>query len=177
VWSEAEESAKSIRERLDKRKQPRPRKAFTGAGVGKRNRGRQVPARERAINRLSVPSFFPADLADDLEVHSTVSSHRRDVRPYNPPEPIVFQELEADGLDERPVFDSNPCAPKQDLLLASGGVIPGPIAQWLRPYQVEGVEFMFRRWKDGQGGILGDDMGLGSMFISLLHLTCKKRSR
>jgi hypothetical protein len=47
-------------------------------------------------------------------------------------------------------------------LLASGGVIPASIAQWLRPYQVEGVEHMYRLWKEGRGGILGDDMGLGS---------------
>lgn len=74
----------------------------------------------------------------------------------------MFSDIESDNITERPCFDTSPSAPKEDLLLASGGVIPGPIAQYLRNYQVEGVEFMYRLWKEGRGGILGDDMGLGS---------------
>ena len=70
-------------------------------------------------------------------------------------------------MTERPCFDTAPPALKEDLLLASGGVIPAPIAQWLRHYQVEGVEYMYRLWKAGRGGILGDDMGLGSIIPSL----------
>ena len=76
----------------------------------------------------------------------------------------MFSDLdESDNVTERPCFDTDAPAPKEDLLLASGGVIPAPIAQWLRNYQVEGVEYMHRLWKEGRGGILGDDMGLGSI--------------
>jgi len=89
-------------------------------------------------------------------------SRRPDLKPYTPPEPIVFSELESDDATERPDFDTTPSAPKEDLQLSSGGIIPASIAQWLRNYQVEGVEFMYRLWKSGRGGILGDDMGLGS---------------
>jgi hypothetical protein len=74
----------------------------------------------------------------------------------------MFPELESDDAAERPDFDTTPSAPKEDLQLSSGGIIPASIAQWLRNYQVEGVEFMYRLWKSGRGGILGDDMGLGS---------------
>ena len=79
----------------------------------------------------------------------------------------MFSELESDDSTERPTFDTPPPAPKEDLQLSSGGVIPAPIAQWLRNYQVEGVEFMYRLWKSGRGGILGDDMGLGSILFPL----------
>ena len=74
----------------------------------------------------------------------------------------MFSDLESDDLPERPNFNTTPSALKEDLLLASGGIVPAPIAQWLRHYQVEGVQFMYRLWKEGRGGILGDDMGLGS---------------
>jgi DNA excision repair protein ERCC-6-like 2 len=96
----------------------------------------------------------------DSEIHTPILRH--DNKPYNPPEPIVFSDLDSENPTERPSFDTAPPAPKEDLLLASGGVIPGATAQWLRNYQVEGVEYMYRLWKEGRGGILGDDMGLGS---------------
>jgi SNF2 family DNA or RNA helicase len=92
-----------------------------------------------------------------------MSARRNDTKPYNPPEPIIFSDLDdSENATERPCFDTTPPAPKDDLLLASGGVIPAPVAQWLRNYQIEGVEYMYRLWKEGRGGILGDDMGLGS---------------
>lgn len=94
-----------------------------------------------------------------------MAPRRTDTKPYNPPEPIVFSDIESDNVTERPCFDTTPPAPKEDLLLASGGVIPASIAQWLRHYQVEGVEYMYRLWKQGRGGVLGDDMGLGSILV------------
>ena len=99
-----------------------------------------------------------------------MAPRRTDTKPYNPPEPIVFSDIESDNITERPCFDTTPSAPKEDLLLASGGIIPASIAQWLRHYQVEGVEYMYRLWKQGRGGILGDDMGLGSILVRDLHV-------
>jgi DNA excision repair protein ERCC-6-like 2 len=96
---------------------------------------------------------------------------RNDTKPYNPPEPIVFSDIESENPAERPSFDTAPPAPKEDLLLASGGVLPAATAQWLRNYQVDGVEYMYRLWKEGKGGILGDDMGLGSLFPLCTVLT------
>ncbi|KAG8970385.1 hypothetical protein FRC05_000631 [Tulasnella sp. 425] len=38
--------------------------------------------------------------------------------------------------------------------------VPRCVAMYLRPYQEEGVRFFWERYKEGRGGILGDDMGL-----------------
>lgn len=65
-----------------------------------------------------------------------------------------------------------PQRPKQDIKLReSNGVIPAPIAQWLRDYQVEGVKFLHERFVKQTGAILGDDMGLGKTIQVIAFLT------
>ncbi|KAL2196196.1 P-loop containing nucleoside triphosphate hydrolase protein [Corynascus similis CBS 632.67] len=69
-------------------------------------------------------------------------------------------------LEERPKFDENsgirPCRPYKDIELEySAGIIPAPIAQYLRDYQIAGVKFLHQRFVYQKGCILGDDMGLG----------------
>ena len=66
-------------------------------------------------------------------------------------------------LEERPVFkDAQPCSKYEDIDLPySLGLIPAPIAQWLRKYQIDGAAFMHELFVYQKGGILGDDMGLG----------------
>lgn len=51
-------------------------------------------------------------------------------------------------------------------VLAPGVEIPAAINQFLRSYQQEGVQFLYRQYEQGIGGILGDDMG-SSLYISL----------
>jgi superfamily II DNA or RNA helicase len=51
------------------------------------------------------------------------------------------------------------------------GIIPASIAQWLRDYQVEGVEFLHERFVKQTGAILGDDMGLGKTIQVIAFLT------
>ena len=65
-------------------------------------------------------------------------------------------------LNPRPCFlrtDSQSLTP---LVLDSGKDIkvPAPINAFLRDYQREGVHFFYERYREGRGGILGDDMGL-----------------
>jgi DNA excision repair protein ERCC-6-like 2 len=65
-------------------------------------------------------------------------------------------------LAERPQFSADPPGKYQDIQLPySLGLIPAPIAQWLRDYQVQGAEFLHELFVYQKGGILGDDMGLG----------------
>ncbi|KAF2138272.1 uncharacterized protein K452DRAFT_361349 [Aplosporella prunicola CBS 121167] len=66
-------------------------------------------------------------------------------------------------LQERPIFPElkPPGRYKDCILQTSAGIIPAPIAQWLREYQVEGAEFLHEKFVYQKGGILGDDMGLG----------------
>jgi SNF2 family DNA or RNA helicase len=76
--------------------------------------------------------------------------------------------------EEKPVLDKviKPQREKKDIKLReSGGTIPGPIAQWLRDYQVEGVQFLHERFVKQTGTILGDDMGLGKTIQVIGFLT------
>ncbi|GAB7355714.1 hypothetical protein MBLNU459_g6413t1 [Dothideomycetes sp. NU459] len=76
------------------------------------------------------------------------------------------------ALDERPVFPGEPYAKYQDVELRySAGIIPAPIAQRLRPYQIKGAEFLHELFVFQKGGILGDDMGLGKTIQVIAFLT------
>ncbi|KAL4954047.1 P-loop containing nucleoside triphosphate hydrolase protein [Aspergillus filifer] len=77
------------------------------------------------------------------------------------------------NLRERPVFkDIQPCGEYKDITLPySLGLIPASIAQWLRPYQIEGIEFLHQLFVYQKGGILGDDMGLGKTVQVIAFLT------
>lgn len=53
----------------------------------------------------------------------------------------------------------------------SVGVIPCSIAQYLRPYQIEGVKFLHKNFVFQEGCVLGDDMGLGKTVQVIAFLT------
>jgi SNF2 family DNA or RNA helicase len=54
--------------------------------------------------------------------------------------------------------------------------VPPSLSNCLRPYQREGVQFLFQRYVLGRGAILGDDMGLGKTIqvISFLSALMRK---
>ena len=65
-----------------------------------------------------------------------------------------------------------PCAVYKDIPLPySLGLVPAPIARWLRDYQVKGVGFLHEMFVYQKGGILGDDMGLGKTIQVIAFLT------
>ncbi|KAK5165695.1 uncharacterized protein LTR77_008618 [Saxophila tyrrhenica] len=76
-------------------------------------------------------------------------------------------------LKERPKLPTNahPGNYEDHFMPKSGGLIPAPIAQYLRNYQVEGAEFLHEKFVFQQGGILGDDMGLGKTIQVIAFLT------
>lgn len=90
-------------------------------------------------------------------------------------EDVYFTDDERlESLKERPAVSDfmQPRAPYGDIELpASYGLIPAPIAQFLRKYQVEGVEFLHELFVYQRGGILGDDMGLGKTIQVIAFLT------
>lgn len=83
--------------------------------------------------------------------------------------PPDFEEVEfsdderLESLEEKPGFKNvKPSRKYEDIQLPySLGLIPAPIAQWLREYQVAGAAFLHELFVYQKGGILGDDMGLG----------------
>ncbi|EFQ32310.1 SNF2 family domain-containing protein [Colletotrichum graminicola] len=90
---------------------------------------------------------------------------------------VVFSEHDRlNMLERRPNFDEStkikPCRPYQDVELEySAGIIPAPIAQYLRDYQIVGVKFLHRLFVYQRGGVLGDDMGLGKTVQVVTFLT------
>ncbi|KAI4249681.1 MAG: hypothetical protein L6R40_000470 [Gallowayella cf. fulva] len=76
-------------------------------------------------------------------------------------------------LTEKPIFPRlKPSAAYQDVQLPKSlGLIPASIAQWLRPYQVEGTAFLHQLFVYQTGGLLGDDMGLGKTVQVIAFLT------
>ncbi|KAI1389993.1 P-loop containing nucleoside triphosphate hydrolase protein [Hypoxylon trugodes] len=90
---------------------------------------------------------------------------------------IYFSDDEnLENLEEKPQFDEKsgikPSRPYKDVVLEhSAGVIPASIAQYLREYQIKGVEFLHHLFVYQKGGILGDDMGLGKTVQVAAFLT------
>jgi SNF2 family DNA or RNA helicase len=87
---------------------------------------------------------------------------------------IPFSESEKRSeSDEKPVLVGvKPQRSFKDVALPiSKGIIPAPIAQWLREYQIDGVNFLHQRFVEQRGALLGDDMGLGKTIQVIAFLT------
>ncbi|KAK8114190.1 hypothetical protein PG999_006259 [Apiospora kogelbergensis] len=96
--------------------------------------------------------------------------------------PPDYSDLQFSGdeevgkLEEKPQFDPRsgvqPCRDYKDIRIKGTlGVIPASIAQYLRDYQIEGIEFLHELFVYQRGGILGDDMGLGKTVQVAAFLT------
>ncbi|KAI5849440.1 DNA excision repair protein [Morchella snyderi] len=84
----------------------------------------------------------------------------------------LFNDAENTTLATKPAFKTTPSAPYADISLPTSlGVIPAPIAQYLRSYQVAGAAFLHRNFVFQTGCILGDDMGLGKTVQVIAFLT------
>ncbi|KAI4760993.1 hypothetical protein E4T52_04306 [Aureobasidium sp. EXF-3400] len=87
---------------------------------------------------------------------------------------VYFSDDERlEELQERPILrDTKTSQDYKDIELPkSEGVIPAPIAQWLRDYQIDGARFLHELFVFQEGGILGDDMGLGKTIQVIAFLT------
>nr|OQO19714.1 hypothetical protein B0A51_12774 [Rachicladosporium sp. CCFEE 5018] len=79
-----------------------------------------------------------------------------------------------EDLAERPTVTESmpPINSFEDIELKfSGGLIPAPVAQFLKPYQIDGVQFLHQAFVYQKGVILGDDMGLGKTVQIVAFLT------
>ncbi|KAF8968710.1 hypothetical protein BDZ97DRAFT_325051 [Flammula alnicola] len=66
-------------------------------------------------------------------------------------------------LRPKPGFDLRPDQKYEKALVLdaeTGTKVPAAINTYLRDYQRDGVKFLWRQYKEGRGGLLGDDMGL-----------------
>ncbi|KAF1846249.1 uncharacterized protein K460DRAFT_339291 [Cucurbitaria berberidis CBS 394.84] len=163
------------------RAQKKSKVAAASSIVGRKPPPKQKPGRG--------PSGFSTDsVAEDADAASTylddpipdyVTSRQRILKKLHeaglryPPSyrDVDFSDSET---EEKPKLDKaiKPQQAYKDIKLReSGGVIPAPIARWLRDYQVEGVQFLHERFVKQTGAILGDDMGLGKTIQVIAFLT------
>lgn len=148
--------------------------------------GRKAPPKSKLQNTRDV-AFSTDSVAGEAEdavylddpVPEYVTSRQKTLKKLHeaglhyPPDysDISFSDSET---EEKPQLDravKPQRAKKNTRLCDSGGVIPAPITQWLRDYQVEGVKFLHERFVKQTGAILGDDMGLGKTIQVIAFLT------
>ncbi|KAK3646401.1 hypothetical protein LTR56_008499 [Elasticomyces elasticus] len=129
-----------------------------------------------ALMEDTLPAYLKSRRSD-RETHAEKRDRLRNTTGLLlPPEydDISFKDCgPLEGLAEKPQLPST--ARQRDYadieLPHSLGVIPAPIAQYLRPYQVRGVEWLHELFVFQRGGILGDDMGLGKTIQVIAFLT------
>ncbi|KAI6524262.1 hypothetical protein MCOR10_004952 [Pyricularia oryzae] len=190
-WTDSEEEAE--KERTEK-KQAKGRRSAKKKKSIKSEPGNAITnhGRRNARSLAEAIRDLGEDTAPEDNVHADIPEylkHRK--RQFNrdratlqeaglllPPDytDIDFTDDEDDGQrrEVRPQFGDRikPCRPYEDVELErSAGIIPAPIAQYLRDYQVDGVSFMHEAFVYQRGCILGDDMGLGKTVQVAAFLT------
>lgn len=167
---------------IDAENHPPPNKAEEGhTGVGRQAKKRR-PTGQRA-KYDDVPSdeegmdhTMPDYLQQRRNTFNERAEKMKEAGLVLPPsyDDIYFSDNERiKVLKERPDFPKiTPPAPYKDIELPySLGIIPAPIAQYLRDYQVKGAAFLHELFVYQKGGILGDDMGLGKTIQVIAFLT------
>ncbi|PYH92470.1 hypothetical protein BO71DRAFT_357335 [Aspergillus ellipticus CBS 707.79] len=138
------------------------------------------PLREYGIEVSSEDELMEYTLPDYLQKRRAQFERRTDhLRQSGLKLPPNYGDVEfsdderLESLKEKPAFDKmTPCNQYKDITLPySLGLIPAPIAQWLRQYQVDGAAFLHELFIYQNGGILGDDMGLGKTVQVIAFLT------
>ncbi|KAK3726148.1 hypothetical protein LTR37_000296 [Vermiconidia calcicola] len=120
------------------------------------------------------------ELPDYLQKRrSSWAQQREKLGDYGLQIPPSYDEVEFSGDERLETLKERPHLPEamkqgkyRDIEMPrSLGVIPAPIAQYLRDYQIQGTKFMHELFIYQRGGILGDDMGLGKTIQVIAFLT------
>ncbi|KAG8832857.1 hypothetical protein FRC17_000512 [Serendipita sp. 399] len=128
--------------------------------------GQITKAESRRLKRLRDPEATESESESDDPPVLSLPLNIKSLQGFIVPE-----------LNPRPQFGPYPQNIEPYRLGLKGEAqIPAPINAHLRPYQREGVQFLFERYRDGRGAILGDDMGLGKtvQVISFLSAIMQK---
>ncbi|KAK2756960.1 hypothetical protein FQN54_004928 [Arachnomyces sp. PD_36] len=173
------------------RKSLKRKRAARAAGkdsiVGKRQK--LADGEKSARKRYKVRDYGDVSSDDDLmentlpdylqKRRAQFDKRKEDLKQAGLKLPPDFEEVEfsdderLEYLEEKPGFKNvKPSRKYEDIQLPySLGLVPAPIAQWLRDYQVAGVSFLHELFVYQKGGILGDDMGLGKTVQVIAFLT------
>ncbi|TKA22606.1 hypothetical protein B0A50_08295 [Salinomyces thailandicus] len=145
-------------------------------GSGKRKRGEQVYGQDEDEDDAGMEWTLP----DYLQTrHRTRDERREKLGQAGLRFPPSYDDVDFSDDDRLEHLAERPKLPDAMLqreyedihLPLSLGVIPAPIAQYLRPYQIEGADFLNRHFLFQEGCILGDDMGLGKTIQVIAFLT------
>lgn len=152
--------------------------------VGRVKRERPTPKTKRPLKQYgelsSEDELMEYTLPGYLKQRRVQFDRKQDhLREHGLKLPPVYDDVDfsdderLEHLQERPSFPGrNPVREYKDITLPySLGLIPAPVAQWLRQYQVEGVAFLHELFVYQKGGVLGDDMGLGKTIQVIAFLT------
>ncbi|KAI9680992.1 MAG: hypothetical protein M1829_001072 [Trizodia sp. TS-e1964] len=193
-WSDDEENGAAVYQKFKGRKSAQRRRALASTRRAKAHAA-EVPDNNKHAQDKDSRLIKKVKHWGDVEADETLTEHclpeflkaRKQKFDSNreklkvaglrlPPsfEHIDFSDDEnIEHLKERPSFsNAKPQAKYRDIELPySRGLIPAPIAQWLRDYQVQGVAFLHELFVYQKGGILGDDMGLGKTIQVIAFLT------
>jgi superfamily II DNA or RNA helicase len=178
-------SLKRKRTSLSARKAKTTKVADPSSFVGRipRQGGKPTPRRPWRQYGVEVPSddelmeyMLPDYIQKRRQQFDRRAEHLKESGLKLPPgyRDIEFSDDERlEFLEEKPAFTNiKPCQAYKDITLPySLGLIPAPIAQWLRQYQVDGVAFLHELFIYQKGGVLGDDMGLGKTVQVIAFLT------
>ncbi|KAF7307755.1 RAD26-like SNF2 family DNA-dependent ATPase [Mycena kentingensis (nom. inval.)] len=121
------------------------------------------------------PSSGPAEAVDDSATEDESDEDAVPVKPKPQEDSATESESETESESD---YDGPPLKgsePRPDFALEPGQKrlgafvldeekrikVPSAINTYLRPYQREGIQFFYERYKKGMGALLGDDMGLG----------------
>jgi len=137
-------------------------KALPRAGTGTAPRAR-VRTDARAAARTALGSPFthtprPTCPSSSDEDEAEVPMPMADAA-GNMPYPRLGRSAKTFGPNTPLVLPGAAAAP--DGNAGAVGVVPGHVRQYLRKYQVEGLEFLWAAYTADQGAVLADDMGLG----------------
>jgi SNF2 family DNA or RNA helicase len=99
----------------------------------------------RGIMLIVAARFTESKSQRDHDQESTTQPSTGDLSLHRPNFPLTPEQYDIGSL----VLDDT----------SSDVAIPASINRFLKPYQRSGVEFLFRKYRAGTGGILGDDMG------------------
>lgn len=93
------------------------------------------------------------------------SETESDDEPLVPATPVTgsYPYSQSEPLETRPTFRLGPSQQRLGPLILDQRKhiqVPSAINTFLRDYQRDGVEFLYDKFRNSMGGMLGDDMGL-----------------
>ena len=169
---------------IDAERNPAPKpqggSGFTGVGKQAQKRKRKIKDKNYGDSTSEEDDLMEWTLPDYIQERRSLFDKRRDeLKEGGLGLPPTYDNVDFSDddklkyLKERPHFPMvKTSAPYKDIELPySLGLIPAPIAQYLREYQVRGAAFLHELFVYQKGGILGDDMGLGKTIQVIAFLT------